>query len=167
MVVGQPVGVVGQGGLLRQRCQAGEQGGAGVDEQVVVNVGDAAGAGEFERQQGQQPADGGNGAGTRVAGGVGQGGQVQGDQVGDGQQQAGHGGVATVGEGGEVEGGGRGQVGVAAGGGDRGGRFGGGVAQQAAEPFFGEDLRDAGAVERGAFTGQVGGDLVGGQPLPA
>jgi hypothetical protein len=42
------VGVVGQGGLLRQGGQAGEQGGAGVDEQVVIDVGDPAGAGEFE-----------------------------------------------------------------------------------------------------------------------
>ena len=51
VLVGQPVGVVGQGGFLWQAGQAGEQGGAGVDEQVVIDVGDAAGAGEFERQQ--------------------------------------------------------------------------------------------------------------------
>src|SRR5207245_11791187 len=46
VLVGQAVGVVGQGGLLWQGGQAGEQGGTGVDEPVVIDVGDAAGAGE-------------------------------------------------------------------------------------------------------------------------
>lgn len=45
----------------------------------------------------------------------------------------------------------------------RGGRCGGdllgGPAQQPAESFLGEDLRDAGAVERGSFGGQPCGDL--------
>jgi len=129
VVVGQPVGVVGQGGLLRQRGQAGEQGGGGVDQQVVVDVGHPAGAGQLQRQQGQQPTEGGDGPGAGVAGGADQGGQVQGDQVGDDQQQAGHRGVGAGGQGGEVQPCRSQQVGVASGGGDRGGRLGVGVAQ--------------------------------------
>ena len=41
------------------------------------------------------------------------------------------------------------------------------MAQQPSEAFLGEDLADAGAIERGVFGGQPGGDLVGGQPFPA
>jgi hypothetical protein len=40
--------------FLRWGGQAGEQCGGGVDEQVVIDVGDPAGAGELEGQQGQQ-----------------------------------------------------------------------------------------------------------------
>ncbi|HZD02903.1 MAG TPA: hypothetical protein VFA46_22735, partial [Actinomycetes bacterium] len=46
LVVGQPVGVVGQRGLLRQDPKAGEQAGGRVAEQVV-DVGHAPGAGEL------------------------------------------------------------------------------------------------------------------------
>jgi hypothetical protein len=56
--------------------QPGEQGGGGVGEQVI-NVGDPPGAGELQRQQGQQPADIGDDTGAGVAGGPDQGGQVQ------------------------------------------------------------------------------------------
>jgi hypothetical protein len=49
-------------------------------------VGDPPGAGELERQRGQQPGDGGDDPGAGVAG---QGGQVQRHQDRDGQQQSG------------------------------------------------------------------------------
>jgi len=67
--------------------------------------------------------------------------------------------------GGEVQHRGAGQAAVAAGRGHRGGDLFGGVAQQPAEAFLGQDLRDAGAVERGGFSGQPCGDLVGRQAL--
>ena len=54
VVVGQPVGVAGERGFLRQDRQPGEQGAGGVVEQVV-DVADAPGGGELEGQQGQQP----------------------------------------------------------------------------------------------------------------
>ncbi len=41
--------------FFRQRRHPGEQGGGRVIEQVI-DVGDPPGAGELERQQGQQPA---------------------------------------------------------------------------------------------------------------
>src|SRR6266704_613273 len=79
VVVAGAVGVLGQGRLLRQGGQPG-----------------------------QQPTGGGNHAVAGVAGLFGQGGQVQGDQVGDGQQQPGHAGVHPRRPGGEVERGGPG-----------------------------------------------------------
>jgi hypothetical protein len=60
-----------------------------------------------------------------------------------------------------------GQAGVAAGRG-RGGAGGRGwAAQQPAEPLLGEDLADAGAVQRGVLGGQPRRDLMGGQALAA
>ena len=166
MVVRQPVGVTGQRGFLRQHRQPGEQGGGGVGEQVI-DVGDPPGAGELERQQGQQPADGGDDPGAGVAGRRGQGGQVQGHQVRDGQQQPGPGGVQPVRPGAEVDDR-RGRPGrVPAGGGRGDAGLGLGAAQQPAEPLLGQDLRDRGAVQRGVLGRQPGGDLVGGQALPA
>ena len=125
VVVGEAVGVVGQRGFLGQDRQPGEQGAAAVEEQVV-DVGDPAGAGELEREQGQQPAHGGDGGRAGVAGLGHQAGQVEGDQVGHDQQQPGELGVEPVGERGEVDDPGRGQAGVAAGGGgvDAGAWFG-------------------------------------------
>ena len=41
------------------------------------------------------------------------------------------------------------------------------MTQEAPESFLGKDFRDARAVQRGAFGGQAGGDLVGGQSLAA
>src|SRR5258706_611044 len=99
VVVGQPVGVAGERGLLRQHRQAGEQGAGRVGEQVV-DVADAPGGGELEGQQGQQPGDGGDHFRARVSGLAGQGGQVEGDQVGDGQQQPGEPGAGGGGGGG-------------------------------------------------------------------
>ena len=107
VVVGQPVGVIGERGLLRQDGQPGQQRGGRVGEQVI-DVGHAPGGGELEREQGQQPRGGRDDPGAGVAGRDGQRGQVQGDQVRDGQQQPGHGGGGAGGQGGEVGDGGGG-----------------------------------------------------------
>jgi len=166
VVVGQPVGVAGERGLLRQDRQPGEQGAGGIAEQVV-DVADAPGGGELEGQQGQQPGDGGDHFRARVAGFAGQGGQVEGDQVGDGQQQPGEPGAGGGGEGGEVDDPGGGQVRGPPGRGraDAGLRL--GVTQQPAEALLGQDLPDPGAVQRRALGRQPGGDLVDRQALPA
>ena len=163
--VRQPVGVAGQGGFLGEHREPGEQGGGGVGEQVI-DVGDPPGAGELERQQGQQPGDGGDDAGAGVAGRRGQGGQVQGHQVRDGEQQPGPGAVQPVRPGAEVDDrrGRPGRVAAGSGRGDAG--LGLRVPQQPPEPLLGEDLRDRGAVQRGVLGFQPPGDLIGGQPLP-
>ncbi len=75
--------------LGRQGGESGEQRGGGVGGQVV-HVGDAAGCGQFHRQQAEQVADRGDVAGAGVAGGGGECWQVQGEQVGQHQQQPGH-----------------------------------------------------------------------------
>ncbi len=167
VVVGQPVGVAGERGFLRQDGQPGQQRRGRVRDQQVIDVGDPAGGGELERQQRQHPGDGGDDPRAGVARGGDQGGQVQGDQVGDDQQQPGHAGVRPGGPVIEVDHRGRGQGGVAAGRVRRGAGLGLRVAQQPAEAFLGEDLPDRCAVERGALGGQPGGDLVGGQALAA
>ena len=95
VVVGQPVGVVGERGFLRQDRQPGEQGAGGVGEQVV-DVADTPGGGELEGQQGQDAAGGRDGCGAGVARRVHQGRQVEGDQVGNGQQQPGEPGVGPA-----------------------------------------------------------------------
>jgi len=102
VVVAGSVGVAGQRRFLRQCGQAGQHGGGGVDQQQVVDVGDAPGGGQLQGQQGQQPAGGGDDAGAGVAGVVGEGGQVEGDQVGDDEQEPGHPGVHAGRPGGEV-----------------------------------------------------------------
>jgi hypothetical protein len=51
VVMGQPVGAAGERGFLRQHGQPGEQGAGRVGDQVI-DVGDPAGAGELQRQQG-------------------------------------------------------------------------------------------------------------------
>ena len=166
MAVGQPVAVAGERGFLRQHGQPGEQRGGGVGQQVI-DVGDPPGAGQLEREQGQQPADRGDDAGAGVAGRGHQGGQVKGHQVGDGQQQPSPGRVQPPRPGGEVQHLRSGQVRIPA----RRRRADAGLrlwpAQQPAEPLLGEDLRDRGAIQRGALRRQPGGDLVAGQPLPA
>ena len=83
----QPVGVAGQRGGLGQRGEPGEQRGAGVGGQVV-DVGDPAGPGEFQRQQRQQVVQRRDGRGAGVAGGGDHAGQVERDQVGQGEQQS-------------------------------------------------------------------------------
>jgi len=115
VVVAEPVGVVGERGFLRQYRQPGEQGAGRVADQVV-DVGDAPGGGQLQRQQGQDPAGGGDRRGAGVAGLGHQGGQVEGDQVGDHQQQPGQAGVGAGGERGEVDDRRPGQVRVAPGG---------------------------------------------------
>jgi hypothetical protein len=77
-----PVGVVGERGLLRQGREAGEQGCGRIGEQQVIDVGDAPGAGQLQRQQRQQPRYGGNDAGAGIAAPARQRGQVDADQVG-------------------------------------------------------------------------------------
>ncbi len=139
VVVAQPVGVVGERGLLRQHRQAGEQGAGRVGEQVV-DVGDPPGGGELEGEQGQDPADRRDGRGARVAGPGDQRRQVEGDQVGDGQQQPGQAGLGAGGERTEVDDARGGQAGVAAGGGRAGAGLGRGTAQQPAEALLREDL---------------------------
>ena len=166
MIVGEPVGVVGERGLLRQDRQAREQRGGGVGEQVI-DVGHAPGGGELEGQQGQQVAGGGDRLAPGVAGRGGQRGQVQGDQVRDGQQQPGHGGGDAGGQGGEVGDGGGRQPGVAVGGGRAGAGLGRGAAQQPAGAFLAQDAADGGAAQRGAFAGEPGADLVDRQALAA
>ena len=139
---------------------------AGSVEQVI-DVGDPAGAGQLQREQGQQPRHRRDDRGARIPGRAGQGGQVQGDQVGDGQQQPGQPGLGAGGEGGEVDDRGPGQLGVPAGGGRAGAGLGRGAAQQPAEALLGEDLPDPGAVERGPLGAQPGADLVHRQARPA
>jgi hypothetical protein len=159
VVVGQAVGVVGEGGFLGQDRQSGEQGAAEVAQQVI-DVGDAAGGGQFQGQQGQDAADRRDRGGAGVAGGRHQGGQVQGDQVGDDQQQPGEPGVEPFGQGGEVDDGGAGEGRVPAGGGRRGAGLAGGRAVEPAEALLGEDRADAGPVQRDALGRQGGADLV-------
>ena len=130
-------------------------------------MGDAAGAGQLQREQGQQPGQGRDDGGTGVGGGPDQGGQVQGEQVGDGQQQAGQAGLGAGGERGEVDDRGAGQPGVPPGGRRAGAGRWRGAAQQAAEALLGEDLPDAGAVERGSLGAQPGADLIDRQALAA
>jgi hypothetical protein len=130
-------------------------------------VGDPSGAGQFEYQQGQQPADRGDDAGAGVAGPSDQVGQVQRGQVGQRQQQPGPGGVDPGGPGGRVQDPGGGQVGVPARGGRVDAGLGFGAAQQPAEALLGQDLGDRGAVQRGLLGGQPGGDLIAGQSLSA
>ncbi len=166
MVVGEPVGVAGERGFLRQRRHPGQQRGGRVGQQVI-DVGNPPGAGELEREQGQQPRCGGDDRGAGVAGCGGQRRQVQDGQVGQDQQQPGPGGLQPGRPGGEVDHLRARQVGVPAGRAraDAGLRL--GAADQPAEPFLGEDLTDARAVERPALGGQPRGDLVGRQALPA
>jgi hypothetical protein len=159
VVVGQPVGVVGQRGFLRQGRQAGQERGGRVAQQVI-DVADAPGGGELEGEQGQQPAGGGDDAGAGVAGRGGHRGQVEGDQVGDGEQQPGHGGVRAAGQGGEVDDGGSRQGGVAAGGGRADAGPGLPAAQQPAESFLAQDAADGGAAQGGAFLSEPGADLI-------
>ena len=102
-----------------------------------------------------------------VAGRAGQGGKVQGGQVGDGQQQPGEPGGGRGGEGGEVDDLGAGQVGVPPGSGRADAGLGLGVAQQPPEAFLGQDLPDAGAVQRPALGRQPRADLVDRQALAA
>jgi hypothetical protein len=166
VVVGEPVGVAGQRRLLGQGPKPGQQPGGRVCQQVI-DVGDPAGAGELERQQRQEPAGGGDDSGGGVAGRADQASQVQGHQVGQHQQQPGPGRVQPMRPGIEVQHGSPWQAGVAAGGG-RGGALGRGwAAQQPAEPLLGEDLADAGAIQRGSLGGQPRRDLIGGQALAA
>jgi hypothetical protein len=153
VVMGEPVGVAGERGFLRQDRQAGQQRRGRVHDQQVVDVGDPAGGGQLERQQRQHPGDGGDDPRVRVARGSDQGRQVQGDQVRDDQQQPGHAGIRPGGPVIEIDHRGPGQGGVAAGRRRRGAGLGLGVAQQAAEAFFGEDLADGRAVERDALGG--------------
>ena len=166
MVVGEPVGVVGERGFLRQDGQPGEQGAGWVGQQVI-DVGHPAGAGQLQREQGQQPRHCRDDRGARIPGLAGQGGQVQGDQVGQREQQPGQPGLGAGGEGGEVDDRGPGQAGVPAGGGRAGAGLGRGAAQQQAEALLGEDLPDPGAVERGPLGAQPGADLVHRQGRPA
>ncbi len=166
MVMRQPVGVAGEGRFLRQHRHPGQQRGGGVGEQVI-NMRHPPGAGQLEREQGQQPRHRGDDAGARVARRGGQGGQVQGGQVGQDEQQPGAYGVQLPGPGAEVDDRRPGQGRVAAVGGRRGAGLRLGAADQPAEPLLGEDLADAGAVQRRAPGGQPRGDLVGGQALPA
>ena len=130
-------------------------------------MGDPPGAGQLQCEQGQQPGHGRDDGGAGVAGGPGQGGQVQGYQVGQRQQQAGQAGLGAGGERGEVDDRGAGQPGVPPGGRRAGAGHGRGAAQQAAEALLGEDLADAGAVERGSPGAQPGADLINRQALAA
>jgi hypothetical protein len=166
VVVGEPVGIAGQRGFLRQYRQPGQQRGGRVGEQVI-DVGDPPGAGELERQQGQQPAGRGDDPGAGVAGRGGQGGQVQVHQVRDDEQQPGPDGVQPGRPGGEVDHLGARQAGVPAGCGRADAGLGLGAADQPPESFLGQDLPDRRAVQGPALGGQPRRDLVGGQSLPA
>jgi hypothetical protein len=166
VVVRQPVGVLGEGGLLRQDRQPGEQGAGRVADQVI-DVGDPPGAGQLQRQQRQQPRGGRDDRGARVAGRPGQGGQVQGDQVGQREQQPGQPGLGAGRDGGEVDDRGAGQPGVPAGGGRAGAGSRLGVAQQPPEALLGQDLPDPGAVQRPALRHQPRADLMHRQALAA
>ena len=159
MVMGQPVGVVRQRGLLRQDRQSGQQRRGGVGEQVI-DVGHPAGGRQLEGQQGQQPRHRGNHPGTGIACRSGQRRQVQGDQVRDGQQQPGHRGVRARRQRGEVDAAGGGKPGVTAGGGRAraGLRF--RAAQQPPEPFLAQDAADGGAAQRGSLLAGPGADLI-------
>ena len=136
----------------------------GVGEQVI-DVGDPPGAGQLQRQQGQQPADGRDDAGAGVAGRRDQRGQVQDTRSGMASSSPAR--VVSTCSGQVPK-----SITAAA------GRFvsrpgvagemlaSRGAAQQPAEPLLGQDLRDRGAVQRGALRRQPGGNLVGGQALP-
>jgi hypothetical protein len=88
MAAREPVGVGAQRGRLGQRLQAreGRQGGVGGH---VVDVGDAAAADGFERQQAEYAGAGGDLAGAGQVGGADRARQVEGDQAGHQQQHAG------------------------------------------------------------------------------
>jgi len=133
VAVGEPAGVIGQRGFLRQDRQPGEQG-AGLVADQVIDVGHPAGAGQLQRQQRQQPRCGGDDGGAGVAGLADQGGQVQGYQVRQREQQPGEPGLGAGGEGSEVDDGGPGQLRVAAGGGRAGAGGRRRAAQQPAKP---------------------------------
>src|SRR5258706_11591729 len=165
VVMRQPVGVVSERGLLRQHRQAGQQRGGRIQQQVI-DVGDAPGGGELERQQGQQVAGRGDRPGAGVPGALYQAGQVEGDQAGDGQQQPGHSGVGAAGQGVKIDDGGGGQGGGPAGGcrADAGLRL--GAAPQPAESFPAQDGADAGAAGGGAPAAQPGADPAGPQAPP-
>ena len=166
VVVGEPAGVVGERGFLRQDGQPGEQGAGRVGQQVI-DVGDPAGAGQLQREQGQQPRHRRDDRGARIPGLAGQGGQIQGYQVGQREQQPGQPGLGAGGEGGEVDDRGPGQPHVPAGGGRAGAGLGRGAAQQPAEALLGKDLPYPSAVERGAPSAQPGTDLIDRQALAA
>ena len=108
----------------------------------------------------------GDDAGAGVASPAGQPWQVQVHQVGEHQQQPGPRGLQLPRPGVKVDDRRPGQARVAARGGRRDALGGLRAAHQPAEPLLGEDLPDAGAVQRPGPGGQPGGDLVGGQALP-
>ena len=166
VVMREPVGVIGERGFLRQDRQPGEQAAGRVADQVI-DVGYAAGAGQLQGQQGQQPRHCRDNRGAWVAGGPDQGGQVQGYKVGDGQQQPGEPGIGAGGERGEVHDRGAGQLRVPAGGRRAGAGGWCGAAQQPAEALLGKDLPYPGAVERSALRAQPGTDLIDRQALAA
>lgn len=117
----------------------------------VGHVGDPPGAGQLQRQQRQQVADGGDVPGAGVARRLDQRGQVQGEQVRDRQQQPGQAGRTVGGQIGVVIGfqrPGPGQVlakGTTAGG--------VGAAPDPGQPGLGDHLVDPGAVQRDALAG--------------
>ena len=166
VVMGQPVGVIGERGLLRQDRQPGQQRWGGVGEQVI-DVGHAPGGGELEREQGQQPGGGRDDPGAGVAGCASQGGQVQGDQVRDREQQPGHGGMGARGNRTEVDDGGGRQPGVAAGGGRAGAGLRRRAADQPAESFVAQDVADRAAAQRGSLPGDPHADLIDRQAFAA
>ena len=149
--VRQPVGVAGQGRFLGEHREPGEQGGRGVGEQVI-DVGDPPGAGELERQQGQQPGSGGDDPGAGVPGCRGQGGQVQGNQVRMASSSPGPGALQPVRPGGEVDDRRGRPVRVAAGGGRGDAGLGLGVPQQPPESLLGEDLQPPGCGSAGVLS---------------
>ena len=154
----EPVGVLGQRTLLRQGGQPGEQGGTRVGGQIL-DVGDPPGGGELERQERKDRADRRDLAGAGVARLADQAGQVEGDQVGDGQQQPGHPCLAASRQLGEVEHLGAWQLLTP----DRSTLV-LGPPPDAGQPLFGDDLRHAGAVQRGALGGQRCRDLINRMP---
>ena len=167
VVVAGAVGVVGERGFLRQHRQPGEQGRGRVGDQQVIDVGDAAGAGQLQRQQRQQPGGRGHHPGARVAG----------RRTRSGSPSATRSGISSSSPAlpvsvvaGQVS------KSIRAVRGSRVSRpavaglvlaIGLGVAQQPPEAFLGEDLAHAGAIQRGVLGGQPRGDLVGGQPFSA
>jgi hypothetical protein len=166
MIVGEPVGVVGERGLLRQHRHPGEQPGGGVGEQVV-DVRHPPGAGELERQQRQQPVERGDHGSAGIARSTDQARKVEGDQVGEHEQQPGSDGVKAFWPGGKADQLRPGQLRVTPWGRrtDAPCRF--GPTQQPAEAFFGQDLCDRGAIERSPLEAKAGGDLIGRQSFPA
>jgi hypothetical protein len=122
-------------------------------------MGDPPGAGQLERQQRQQIRQGRDPGRGRVAGGGHHVRQAERDQVRDDQQQPGQPGLSALGQGGEVQGLGAGL--------DLPGRpaaLSVGAAPQPRQPLIRDHLGDPGPVQRGAFGGQRGGDLVNGVP---